>query len=277
MRVARLLIVMGLAMIQMSDAKSDGFQEIPRRQPIQEAPIYNNDNDYVEDNYVQDSPSYQFQAPQGLYGNGYPVPAPSAPLSKDEWIYEQAYNATGGACNLKQNPHSYVCNKWNFDGNQVFPLHRIDWRGVLQGDWYTVTYVNPYSENEGREFYMAKNPHRPTQPMGVFNRYGNAPVGAMWIRGKEMSFENWRGYNLRSARRSYRQVDAYTVQVIMVEKKVEHLFTCRDFNRNNNHHLLCAWDIRTRGYGGGGRWEHHGFFGFLTVQVWQGFLSRTRH
>jgi hypothetical protein len=150
-------------------------------------------------------------------------------------------------------------------GGGVFDLFSIDWWGTLQGEWFTVTYVNQRG-NDGRSFYMAKNPNSPTQPLGVFNVSSNTPVGSMWIDGDRMVFQNWQGIQLMNE--SIEVIDQHTVRLIFVEGHYLHSLNCRDFNRNNNHHLLCAWDVKSRN----NQWVHQGYIGFLFKHVWDDFL-----
>jgi hypothetical protein len=188
---------------------------------------------------------------------------------QDEWIFFEAYNATGGACDIKANPHSYACTHWNFAGNNAFPLMPLDWMGALQGEWFTVTYVNPQG-NVGPELYMAVNPQRPTQPSGVVNKGNNTLVGSMWIEGKTMFFDNWMGHSFATDMQSFTFLDEYTVEMQAYEGQYLHLFRCRDFNRNNNHHLLCSWDVWVPQQQ---TWTHKGYLGFLTAAVWNQFAN----
>ncbi len=189
-------------------------------------------------------------------------------LQQSQWVFQEAWNATGGACDVRANPHSYACTKWNFDGNHVFPLMPIQWETVMQGEWFSVTYVNPLTENNGPEFYMAKLPIRPSIPLGVINAQNNSRMGSMWISGPVMDWENWLGRRLVTIPQSFRYLDAFTVEMQAREGQYVHLFRCRDFNRNGNHHLLCSWDMwfpETQ------TWQHKGYMGFLTRQVWDNF------
>lgn len=184
-------------------------------------------------------------------------------------IFNQALSETGGACNLSE-PHSYACNQWNFVGNTVFPLMPLDGFNGSQGEWFAVTYVNSLTENIGEEFYMAKNPARPSQPLGVVNTQTGVKVGSMWIVGNSLVWENWLGYQFSTDPHSLVQLDAYTVEVSAYEGEYVHKFTCRDFNRNNNHHLLCKWTLWMPEYN---QWHNKGFLGFLTRQAWDAFAT----
>ena len=73
-------------------------------------------------------------------------------------------------CSLDQNPHSWACLAWTFAGTQAFPLYQIDWKGQMEGEWETITYANPWSDNVGQEFQMLKNASNPRIPEGVINR-----------------------------------------------------------------------------------------------------------
>lgn len=190
-----------------------------------------------------------------------------------EWVFHEAYNATHGACDTRSNPHSFACTRWNFDGNHVFPLFTLDWMGSMQGEWFTVTYVNPQTENEGAEFYMAKLPLRPSIPLGVINAQTGDRVGSMWIQGRTMVWNNWLGRTLQTDPNTFRMLDAHTVEMQAFEGQYVHMFRCRDFNRNNNHHLLCDWYLWIPQ---NQQWVHKGYMGFLTRQVWDNFARGIR-
>lgn len=212
--------------------------------------------------YVDVDSGYNPNYDNGDYNDGNDV----GPIVDSGDRYEQmAYDVTGGNCVFKENPHSYACTRSAFNG-EVFPLRPLDWWGVLQGRWFTVTYVNPKG-NSGKAFYMAKNRVSPTQPDGVFNVNTDTRVGSMWIQEGDMIFENWQGSRLATT--SIEQIDEFTFRLIMEEGRILHSFNCRDFNRNDNHHLLCAWDVKKPGE----EWSHHGYFGFLLWDVWQDFLN----
>lgn len=190
--------------------------------------------------------------------------------AKNQWIAQEAYNGTGGACDIQAEPHSYACTHWNFVGNHVFPLFQMDWYGALQGEWFSVTYVNPLTQNVGEEFYMSKNPQRPTQPMGVVNTRNGDMLGSMWINGDSMVWNNWLGYTLATDPSTFRVLDAYTVEMQAFEGQYVHLFRCRDFNRNDKHHFLCSWDLWMPE---NQQWHHKGYMGFLTRQDWDAFAT----
>lgn len=177
--------------------------------------------------------------------------------------YTRSYQETYQTCDPRRDPHSYACAKATFAGD-IFPLFDLRWRR-LQGEWITVTYANP-SGNFGDEFFMATNPASPTQPMGVYNVNTNSPVGSMWIDGDRMVFNNWQGQTIQTV--SFSKVTDKTAVLTMQEGNYVHQFTCRDFNRNDKHHLFCAWDVEVPGYG----WIHHGYMGFLSRADWDGFL-----
>jgi hypothetical protein len=154
-------------------------------------------------------------------------------------------------CQFQVNPHSYACTQWTFFGNQMFPLNPID-LNFLSGSWSALTFVDPTFENNGPEFVMMVNPQRPTVPVGVLDRFTNAQDGATQTR--------WRGQVLNSDPGSMRVVDNWTFQFTFSEPPYVHLYSCRDFNRNDVHHLLCSWEILMPG---ANQWVHKGFLGYL--------------
>lgn len=170
-----------------------------------------------------------------------------------------------GSCVIKRNPHSYPCTVWTYEG-EFFPLFAMDWN-ALQGTWFSVTYVNPDSGNEGPEFFMQKNPARPMQPMGVHNSRSGQAMARMAIRGDQMFIENWLGFELVLTIDQI--IDGETIRLESDRGFPRQAFTCRDFNRNNNHHLLCDWEEQRRP---DSQWRHKGFFGFLTMDAWNNFL-----
>lgn len=170
-----------------------------------------------------------------------------------------------GSCVIRRNPHAYPCTVWTYQG-EFFPLFPMDW-GALQGTWFSVTYVNPTNGNEGPEFFMEKNPARPMQPMGVRNTRSGQQMGRMSIQNDRMFIENWLGFELVLS--IVQVIDGETIRLESEGGFPRHAFTCRDFNRNNNHHLLCDWEEqRNRN----SSWRHKGFFGFLTMKTWNNFL-----
>lgn len=231
-------------------------------------------------------------------------PPRNGPTLEDAAIAAHALYITEGDCNFVTNPHSYACTKVTFL-EQLFPFFEIDWWGDLgtpwnmQGEWFAVTFVEDNGrENNGKQFQMAKNPNSPNQPMGVVNK-NNGLMGSMWIEGNTVRFENWQGKELSSDPESLqlfgdvigqREIfDQYTGQVIvedvvaakevhfsMYEKvkvngrkiHVTHYFECINFNRHNNMHLQCKWDVQQ----GDSPRSHKGYFGFLTKQAWDQFL-----
>ncbi|MBY0385489.1 hypothetical protein K2X05_10065, partial [bacterium] len=180
------------------------------------------------------------------------------------------------------NPHSYACTHVTFE-NLLFPFFPMDWWGQMdtpwnmQGTWFAVTYVEDNGiENDGEAFYMEKNPNSSHQPMGVMNRkYG--PMKTMEIRGDVVIFENWQGKVLISNPDSLQVWDnrvTYTMNEEITNRKgrrvnVTHYFDCVNFNRHENMHLQCRWDVKM------GRSErtHMGYFGFLTISAWEKFLK----
>ncbi len=157
----------------------------------------------------------------------------------------------------------------------------------MQGEWFAVTYVEDSGrENKGQEFYMQKNENSPNQPMGVMNR-DHGPMRSMWIQGDVVIFENWQGKQLTSDPESLRFVmsqdtaysSSFKVSFTMHEQvrisgrkgmsNVIHYFECVNFNRHQNMHLQCKWDVDQEGYG----LSHKGYFGFLTRQAWDQFLA----
>lgn len=169
-------------------------------------------------------------------------------------------------CYLDQNPHSWACLAWTFAGTQEFPLYQIDWKGQMEGEWQTITYANPWSDNIGQEFEMLKNPSNPRIPEGVINRESGELMGHLSIHGNHIVWNNWRGHKLKS-------FDNVTQISSPVEFKFnlddgddyQQSFVCHDFNRNNKHHLLCDWFVITLYPNGYYTWLHHGYFGFLKV------------
>jgi len=190
------------------------------------------------------------------------------PTSEIDRQIQLALKETKGRCKLSENPHSFACTQWTYTNNTLFPLFKIESLRAVEGEWFMATYVNTVSENTGPEFFMGKNPNSPTQPMGVFNVDNNTPVGKMRIKNGEVVFENWRGHVEKSVPGSLVIRDPRTIQFELVTGKTAHTFHCRDFNRNQNHHLLCDWWIK-----GDGDWSFKGYFGFLTADVWEVFLK----
>lgn len=182
-------------------------------------------------------------------------------------VEAEAQQAPAGVppdCQFQVNPHSYSCTRWTFDGNQMFPLNLIDWNGVLQGRWQPLTFSDVRGGNENNEFSMMKNPARPTIPEGVLDRATNRLLAPLQIRGGQVIFENWHGFQLQSLPGTLLVPDRFTARFQFADGQgVGHTFNCRDFNRNQNHHLLCAWDTwnpRSQ------TWVHRGFIGFLRTR-----------
>lgn len=177
-------------------------------------------------------------------------------------LNERIIAESRGACVIAVNPHSYGCNDWTFRGNNIFPLFNMDWFGRLQGSWAMVTYADPQGdENSGPEFIMLKTKNRNTVPAGVFDVKSGRVVGVMRVLDSTMNFENWQGTRLSSHPGSFSVLDNLTVQMQAVDSQRNiQLFTCRDFNRQNTHHLLCRWDSRKRN---ASKWQHKGYLGFL--------------
>ncbi len=162
-------------------------------------------------------------------------------------------------CQFQVNPHSYACTRWTFDGNQMFPLLPIDFANI-NGTWRPITFVDPAFENDGPEFAMFVDEQRPTVPMGVLDKATNRDLGDLVIDSAGASQMNWRGVRMDSTPGSMRITDRWSVQFVFSEPPYTHSFTCRDFNRNRNQHLLCSWDILMPQRVG---WQHKGFFGYL--------------
>ena len=184
-----------------------------------------------------------------------PVPAP-----QPVYGYQPQY------CYLNINPHSYACHAWTFQGSQMFPLNVIDWKNVIEGEWKTITYANPWSDNIGSEFQMMVSPQNNRIPVGVLNRAENTLMGSLTFKGNKAVWTNWRGKTLKTKMQSYFIADSYTFKFSFKDGDMyEQSFICRDFNRNNKHHLMCAWYLI--------RWNDHyqtsytyelrGYFGFL--------------
>lgn len=211
-------------------------------------------------------------------------PVPSAQqITEDRAIAKKAYEITNGACDFRSNPHSYACTHATFD-NRLFPFFPMDWWGdnhtpwSLQGEWFAVTYVEDSGvENDGKAFYMEKNPNSSNQPMGVINRNNHGPMRTMQISGDVVIFENWQGKVLVSNPGSLKVSDhraTYTMNEKITNRKrqkvnVIHYFDCVNFNRHDNMHLQCRWDVKM---GRSGK-THMGYFGFLTVPAWEKFLK----
>jgi len=253
---------------------------------------YDNQNVYVPappdySNQVTQRPNY----PQ--YNDMPSVDTYQPPAQNPDDVFQQAWDGSGGTCNTRENPHSYGCTLWNFNGNGTFPWFPMDW-SRLRGPWFTVVYVRnpnlgaidcssgiqiPDDENRDCEFSMRKNPDRPTQPMGVENTYNHKLVKQMIIdKWGNVSWNNWLGKHVQSDAGSVIQRDPYTMQFQWHETtsngaQYVHNFTCRDFNRNSNHHLLCKWDMW---FPGTDHWVEKGFLGFLTQEVWDGFFQQVQ-
>ena len=194
-------------------------------------------------------------------------PRPYAPASgyTPASGYDPATYGVQG-CYVMQNPHSYACHAWTFAGNQEFPLIIIDWSRVIQGEWQTVTYANPWSDNDGPEFRMLFNPENPRIPEGVVNKNDNSMLGSLTFEGDKATWTNWRGKKLKTKVSEYAISDSYTFKFSFPEGDYyEQSFICRDFNRNSKHHLICSWFLI--------QWDsyyhttytsqHRGYFGFL--------------
>ncbi len=248
-------------------------EPIYEEQPSYEEPSYNEENGYVEQE------------------NGYPneeqivCERPSRQqIEQDKAIAQEAYQLTDGACDFRSNPHSYACTQVTFN-NLLFPFFQIDWWGDegtwnMQGEWVVATYVESDGrENSGDSFYMEKNPNNKNQPLGVQNR-NFGPMGSMWISGNSVIFQNWQGKELTSIPESLEIYEDHALfqmeEVITAKKKngrptrknVTHYFDCVNFNRHNNMHLQCRWDVKV----GKAQRTHMGYFGFLTKPAWDKFL-----
>jgi hypothetical protein len=181
----------------------------------------------------------------------------------------RGYCATRSDCDFRVNPHTYACTTVTFNSS-VFPFYEINnstWR-EWQQNWVIVTYVNT-SGHRGPEFYMRQNPNNPRQPLGVYNVVDNSPMGLMWVDQKRnLVIENWNGNRnmVFVWDTQYRQ--GGNIRWIARTHYGVHALTCRDFNRNDKHHLLCAWDV---GAGQYGAWNHQGYFGFLLKRDWIDF------
>lgn len=221
-------------------------------------------------------PGYKAQAyevyEQDRYGNQRPYPQGYA---QEQRGYMPPFNPPyQGQCLIKQNPHSYACHDLNFYGNNRFPLFPMDWRR-LQGPWFAVTYANP-NGNIGHEFRMDVNPNRPTQPRGgVINRNDGSQMGVLELRPNHVAFHNWEwgGAYVESDPRTFRITDRYTVEFQWLFNGVWHGFQCRDFNRNNEHHLNCQWSVWTPQ----GGWHLKGYLGFIKLHVWEQFANGGGH
>lgn len=174
-------------------------------------------------------------------------------------------NAQYGTCNPSQNPHSYICESWAFQGS-LFPLNIIDLRNVIQGEWKTLTYANPWSENDGTEFKMLVSAQNPRVPVGVLNKNDNTMLGSLTFDGNKAVWTNWQGQKLKTKFDQYAVSDSFTFRFSFPDGDLyEQSFVCRDFNRNNKHHLICDWYLIrfSDGYHSSYTYEHRGYFGFL--------------
>lgn len=175
-------------------------------------------------------------------------------------IHNRVLRESGGICSILDNPHSYGCTDWTFKGNNVFPLLPMNW-SALGGNWAMVTYADPVGdENKGPEFQMLKQKGRSTMPAGVFDFKSGRIVGDMDIIGNSINFKNWQGQRMSTIPGAFAVLDGLTVQMQAIDNNnAVHMFTCRDFDRINTHHLLCRWDSRS----GNRNFEHKGYVGFL--------------
>ena len=164
------------------------------------------------------------------------------------------------SCQFQVNPHSYSCTRWTFDGNQMFPLLPMDWNGVLQGSWQPITFADPVSGNSNADFSMQVNPQRPSIPEGVVDNFTGQMLGSITIQNNLVFFQNWHGAQFWSIQGTTVIPDNVTARFQFTDGQTQSTFNCRDFNRNSNHHLLCAWDTWNPQ---AQRWQHRGFMGFL--------------
>lgn len=211
---------------------------------------------FAQNNYVPVQGGYapiqgEYVPVQGGYGD---LPVQGGP---------QYYQQTQG-CVLSQNPHSYACHAWTFQGTQMFPLNIMDGQ-ALQGEWNTITYANPWTENEGAEFKMLKETSNPHIPTGVMNKGSNTALGSLKFSGRKVVWNNWRGKKLKTKLGEYAITDSYTIKFSFPDGNYEQSFICRDFNRNNKHHLLCEWYLIrfTDDFHSAYTYEFRGYFGFL--------------
>lgn len=174
-------------------------------------------------------------------------------------------NAQYRTCNPSQNPHSYACESWAFQGS-LFPLNIIDLNNVIQGEWKTLTYANPWSENDGTEFRMLVSAQNPRIPVGVINKNDNTMLGSLTFDGNKAIWTNWQGKKLKTKFDQYAVTDSYTFRFSFPDGDYyEQSFVCRDFNRNGKHHLICDWYLIRFSdyYHSSYTYEHRGYFGFL--------------
>jgi hypothetical protein len=169
-------------------------------------------------------------------------------------------------CYIEQNPHSWACSAWTFAGTQMFPLNQIDWKGQMEGEWQTLTYANPWTENVGAEFQMMVSAANPRIPTGVLNRETNQLMGNLSIKGNHIVWNNWRGNKLKSFDEATMISSPYEFKFSLDDgDDYQQSFVCHDFNRNNKHHLLCSWFVITLYPNGTYTYLQHGYFGFLKV------------
>ncbi|MGZ3725095.1 MAG: hypothetical protein ACXWQQ_04815 [Pseudobdellovibrio sp.] len=165
-------------------------------------------------------------------------------------------------CNPEINPHSWACMDWTFNGNNQFPLFSIDWQGQIEGEWHTLTYATP-TANEDAEFAMITRQDNPRVPVGVLNKDTQDFIGSLTIHGDQITFHNWRGHDLISFPVSVQMADANTFKFTLNENaQFQQAFVCRDFNRNEKHHLLCSWYL-LRLFNDHYTYEQRAYFGFI--------------
>jgi len=215
-----------------------------------------------EEQYTQED--HDYKAPDTIHQR------PSQAEMKK--MRDMIYKMTNGECDVGQNPHSWGCTHWTFNNNPVFPLMPMDWWGALQGEWIALTFVNSWQGNRGDEFAMATCPSNNRQAAGIVNLQEGSLMGSMWIENDWMRFANWRGQEIVTSRDSFRELaDGYSVVTEMYTGNYSHRFLCRDFNRNNKHHLLCAWEVQFPDQYGNMEWKNLGYMGWLTRADWEDF------
>lgn len=184
---------------------------------------------------------------------------------------------SSNGCNQQVDPHTFACHEATFNAQTEFKVVPMDVNGVLQDEWFAVTYAIQ-SGNAGAGFFMDKNPFRPSRPgRGVFNQFNNGTssvLGSLFIQGQSATFANWQGEAMRSIPGSFKKIDMHTVSFDMNDQfGILHTFQCRDFIRNGAHHLTCRWLVLRSQTN---QWEFIGYFGFLTRQMWDQFVMKSQ-
>lgn len=199
-----------------------------------------------------------------------------SPFHSQQRFVQSPFQPQNG-CFQHIDPHTFECHQAAFAGVTEFPVVPMDWNNAMQGEWFAVTYA-VQGGNDGFNFMMDKNPMRPSRPgRGVFNRPPNKPMsllGSLFIHGSRATFSNWQGQPMTTIPGTVVMIDPHTQEFKMNDHMgIQHLFQCRDFIRNGGHHLTCRWFILRQN----GEWQFAGYFGFLSRQLWDQFVQRSRN